>query len=48
MGYYQYISDSNVDILLPQIPLKGKQKITAEVGFDIKILSGKIKTEPAH
>jgi hypothetical protein len=32
-------------MLLPQIPLKAKQKITSEVGFDIKILSGKIKTE---
>lgn len=32
-------------MLLPQIPLKAKQKITSEIGFDIKILSGKIKTE---
>jgi hypothetical protein len=45
MRYYQYISDSKVDMLLPQIPLKAKQKITSEIGFDIKILSGKIKTE---
>ena len=45
MRYFQYISDSKVDMLLPQIPLTAKQKITSEVGFDIKILSGKIKTE---
>ena len=45
MRYYQYISDSKVDMLLPQIPLKAKQKITAEIGLDIKILSGKLKAE---
>jgi hypothetical protein len=32
-------------MLLPQIPLKAKQKITTEIGFDIKILTGKLKTE---
>ncbi|MGA7127542.1 MAG: SAVMC3_10250 family protein [Chthoniobacterales bacterium] len=45
MRFYQYISDSKVDMLLPQIPLKAKQKITAEIGFDIKILTAKLKTE---
>jgi hypothetical protein len=45
MRYYQYISDSKVDMLLPQIPLQAKQTITAEIGFDIKILSATLKTE---
>jgi hypothetical protein len=45
MRYYQYISDSKVDMWLPQIPLQSKQKITSEIGFDTKVLAGKIKTE---
>jgi hypothetical protein len=45
MRYYQYISDTKIDMLLPQVPYAFKQKVSGEVGFDIKILSGKIKTQ---
>jgi hypothetical protein len=40
MKYYVYISDSKVDMLLPQVPGALKQTIAAKLGFDIKILSG--------
>ncbi|WP_095202097.1 DUF7019 family protein [Mesorhizobium carmichaelinearum] len=45
MKYYLYISDSKVDMLLPQIPLGFKQKASAEFGFDIKVFSAKVSTE---
>jgi len=45
MKYYLYISDSKVDMLLPQVPGALKQTIAAKLGFDIKILSGEIGTE---
>lgn len=40
--YYYYIADSKVDMLLPQIPGALKREISAELGFDIKILKGSI------
>jgi len=43
MKYYQYISDSKVDMLLPQLALAFRQKIAGEIGFDLKILSAKLK-----
>jgi hypothetical protein len=45
MKYYEYISDSKVDMLLPQVPLAAKQKISKELGVDFKIFSGKLKIE---
>jgi hypothetical protein len=45
MKYYEYISDTKVDMILPQVPFAQKQKISKEVGFDIKVLTAKFKTE---
>ena len=47
MRYYLYISDAKVDMLLPQVPGVLQKKVAAELGFDIKLLSGKISTERA-
>ena len=45
MRYYYYISDSKVDMLLPQIPNALQRKFASEIGFDIKILKGSIKEQ---
>lgn len=45
MKYYLYMSDSKVDMLLPQVPGALKQTIATKLGFDIKILSGEIGTQ---
>ena len=45
MKYYVYISDSKVDMLLPQIPKDVKRKIATEYKFDLKVLSASRKTE---
>jgi len=45
MKYYLYISDAKVDMLLPQVPHKARKKTSAELGFDLKILNAKYKTE---
>lgn len=45
MKYYLYIADKKVDMLLPQIPMTAKQKVSSELGFDLKLLSGKIASE---
>lgn len=45
MKYYLYISDSKVDMLLPQIPRQAKQKIATELKIDIKIFGASRKTE---
>jgi len=45
MKYYEYISDSKVDMLLPQVPLATKQKVSKEFKVDIKFLSGKLSME---
>jgi hypothetical protein len=45
VDYYEYISDSKVDILLPQVPTAFKQKIAIEVGVNLKVFSAKASTE---
>jgi len=45
MRYYIYISDAKIEMLLPQVPDAFQQKIAAEIGFDIKLLKGKLATE---
>lgn len=45
MRYFLYISDSKVDMLLPQVPGATRQKVAAKLGFDLKLLSGNIETE---
>ena len=45
MKYYLYISDAKVDMLLPQVPHKAKKKTSTELGFDLKVLSAKYKSE---
>lgn len=45
MKYYIYISDTKVDMLLPQVPHEVKKKIATEFGFDWKILTAKRKVE---
>ena len=44
MRYFEYISDSKVNMLLPQISSSEKKSISAEIGFDVKLLQGKLKT----
>jgi uncharacterized protein DUF7019 len=43
--YYLYISDSKVDMLLPQVPGALTHKVAAEFGFDIGLFAGKLSTE---
>ena len=45
MRYYVYISDSKVDMLLPQIPHDTKRKIATEFKLDIKIFGAARRTE---
>lgn len=45
LRFFDYISDSKVDMLLSQFSDTEKRKISAEYGFDLKVLSGKISTE---
>jgi hypothetical protein len=45
MKYYLYVSDAKVEMLLPQIPYAEKEKVSGEFGFDIKIISAKVKSE---
>ncbi len=45
MKYYLYISDAKVDMLLPQVPHHAKKKTSTELGFDLKVLSAKYKSE---
>ncbi|MGO8987737.1 MAG: DUF7019 family protein [bacterium] len=45
MRYYSYISDAKVDMLLPQVPDGIKQTVAAELGFDLKLVKGKMKAE---
>jgi hypothetical protein len=41
MKFYVYISDSKVDMLLPQVPHAVKKKVATELGIDLKILTAK-------
>jgi hypothetical protein len=45
MKYYIYISDSKVDMLLPQVPHDVKKKVAMEFGIDLKVLVAKLKRE---
>jgi hypothetical protein len=45
MKYYIYISDTKVDMLLPQVPHDVKKKVATEFGIDLKLLTAKHKTE---
>lgn len=45
MKYYVYISDSKVDMLLPQIPHETKRKIATEFKLDIKIFGAARRSE---
>lgn len=38
--YYHYISDSKVDMMLPQIPKKFLSGIEVELGFDLGVVKG--------
>ena len=42
---YLYISDTKIDIWLPQVPSASTKKITAQLGFNIGILSGKLEAQ---
>jgi hypothetical protein len=43
--HYLYISDTKIDTWLPQVPQASTRKISAELGFNIAVLSGKIGTQ---
>lgn len=43
--YFSYISDAKVDMLLPQVPGGIKEKVAAELGFNLGLLSGKLASE---
>ena len=45
LRYFDYISDSKVDMLLSQMPVATKTKVSAELGFNLTVLTGKIATE---
>ena len=45
MRYFTYISDAKIDMLLPQIPVGKKQKIVANLGFNIAIMKGGVRAE---
>jgi hypothetical protein len=42
MRYYHYISDSKLEMLLPQIPSPTLQGLSAELGFNFGVISGKV------
>lgn len=41
MRYYQYISDSKVEMLLPQVPWSFRKAVSVELGINIGIFSAK-------
>ncbi len=45
MEYYLYASKEKVDMLLPQIPLTEKKKVSSKIGFNLGVLTGEIATE---
>ena len=45
MQYFLYISDAKIDMLFPQIPGGTREKITKELGFDLRFLKGNTKAE---
>jgi hypothetical protein len=45
MKFYVYISDSKIDMLLPQVPHEVKKKVATEFGIDLKVLTAKRTAE---
>lgn len=45
MRYFTYISDAKVDLILGQVPQNFREKISAEIGFNLGLLSGKLSSE---
>lgn len=45
MKYYLYISREKIDMLLPQVPMEIKKKVSSRIGFNIGILNGEIAEE---
>jgi len=45
MRYYTYISDAKVDMILPQVPTGVREKVAAELGFNLGFISGKLGSE---
>lgn len=45
MKYFVFVSNTKVDMLLPQIPQEVKSKLAAEVGVNVGILMAKLKSE---
>jgi hypothetical protein len=45
LRYYVYISDSKVDMLLPQVDPAFTGKRSTELGFNLKVVAGKRKVE---
>jgi Family of unknown function (DUF7019) len=45
LKYYLYVSDSKVDMLFSQIPLKWTESICTELKLDLKLISLNIKPE---
>jgi hypothetical protein len=45
MKYYLYVADTKVDMLLPQIPVEARNKISTEFKLDLKIFSASRKAE---
>lgn len=43
--HYLYISDAKINAWLPQVPEAEKRTITAELGFNLVVLKGKIGTQ---
>ena len=46
MKYYVYISDSKVEMLYDQIPLRLRDRMAAELKIDVKVLSTTISEKP--
>ncbi len=42
MKYFQYISRSKVEMLFPQVPHSLREKVSAEIGFNLGVVSGKL------
>jgi len=45
LKYYVYASESKVTVLISQLPPEERTSIVAELGFDLKLLQGQIRTE---
>lgn len=45
MKNYLYISREKIDMLLPQVPMEIKKKVSSRIGFNLGILTGEIAEE---